>query len=89
MYLLIYSFILFRLEMTRSCMLCYINYHYSFVYFQVMKFQVPSKNKYEKTLSFPIEQHKSCECGCKVNATSIHKFLCISISPAARIPFAK
>jgi len=83
MYLFICSFIyIFCLNcnwFVLYVMLCY-------GYFQVMKFQVESKNKYDNNQFFDIVQHKSCECGCKVNTTSVHKFLRFTVSPAVRVP---
>jgi len=70
-------------------MLHYENCHFCVGYFQVMKIQVESQNKYDKTQLFDIEQHKSCECGCKVNTTSVHKFLRFTVSAAVRVPSAK
>jgi hypothetical protein len=70
-------------------MLYYGNYHFCVGYFQVMKFQVEPKNKYDKTQFFATEQRKSCECGCKVNTTSVYKFLRFTVCPAVRVPSAK
>jgi len=71
-------------------MLWYGNYHFCVGYFQVMKFQqMESRNKYDNTQFFAIVQHKSCECGCKVNTTSVHKFLRFTVSPAVRVPSVK
>jgi len=53
-------------------MLYYGNYNFCVGYFQVMKIQVELKNKYDNTQFFAIEQHKSCECGCKVNTSFLN-----------------
>jgi hypothetical protein len=88
-YLFIHLYILFRLQLMFFCMLYNGNYHFCVGYFQVMKIQVESKNKYDNTQFFAIVQHKSCECGCKVNTTSFHKYLQFTFSPAVRVPSAK